>query len=70
MQQDTPFRIRQKLRFLTIHDTLKSEVPVAQLDRALASGAKGQRFESSRERHPTIYTWHVEMVRSRSFGMV
>lgn len=25
--------------------------PVAQLDRALASGAKGQRFESSRARH-------------------
>jgi hypothetical protein len=26
--------------------------PLAQLDRALASGAKGQRFESSRARHP------------------
>ena len=26
--------------------------PVAQLDRALASGAKGRRFESCRARHP------------------
>jgi hypothetical protein len=29
----------------------KVSAPVAQLDRALASGAKGQRFESSRARH-------------------
>ncbi len=30
----------------------QGQAPVAQLDRALASGAKGRRFESCRVRHP------------------
>ena len=32
-------------------EELKSFAPVAQLDRALPSGGRGQRFESSRARH-------------------
>ena len=30
----------------------QGQAPVAQLDRALASGAKGRRFESCRVHHP------------------
>src|SRR5258708_6352641 len=34
-----------------VYGTIKRFAPVAQLDRAFASGAKGQRFESSRAHH-------------------
>ena len=35
--------------------------PVAQLDRASASGAEGQRFESSRARHSFEVAYHQVM---------
>ena len=44
------YRLTQKRNGSTIQ--IVSNAPVAQLDRALPSGGRGQRFESSRVRHP------------------
>ena len=37
------------------HNSATARAPVAQLDRASASGAEGHRFESCRARHPRIH---------------
>ena len=44
-----PLEARRPARMGRVH--FAAHAPVAQLDRALPSGGRGQRFESSRARH-------------------
>src|SRR6185437_775063 len=42
--------------------------PVAQMDRALASGARGRGFESLRARHSLLHPWHPGRLGSCAIG--